>query len=52
MIVALFVIGAENLGRSCERPGFSALNHYYWIFYFYRIDYVMSYLGMVIIERK
>ena len=22
------------------------------IFYFYRIDYVMSYLGMVIIERK
>ena len=28
MMVALFVISAENPGRSRERPGFSALNHY------------------------
>ncbi len=27
-MVALFVIGAETLGRSCERPGVSALKHY------------------------
>lgn len=27
-MVALFVISAENPGRSRERPGFSALNHY------------------------